>query len=173
MFSWHRKKLTDHLNPRVRSLRERGIRNHVFFRLDTGLLRDAELPTENEDVPKGAPILQHLCYELPFPWFAHAITISVWHATIIAQIARNKDSIFRLYFTEWDDGWLLAVTPPEQAGDVEIIEIISTLDALITRIGHVRDVRWFHDEVLTCGVFHGNDFDHGTVTPFDNEQISK
>src|SRR3954469_24350234 len=113
MLSWLRKKSSDASGPMKVTLRQRGIRNNVFFRLDTGFLRDAELPTQNEDVPKGAPILHYLCYELPFPWCAHAITVSVWCATITAKIGRKKDCLYDIYFTAWDDGWLLAITPPE------------------------------------------------------------
>lgn len=173
MLSWLRKTLSRTPRQPKRTLREKGIRNNVFFRLDSGPLCDAELPTKNEDVPRGAPILQHLCYELPFPWSAHAITISIWHTSLTAIVAQKQNSLYNLHFTDWDDGWLLSVDPPEAAEETEITEIITAIDAMVTRLGHVRDVRWFHDNVLTCGLFHENDFEHGTVVPFELNTSSK
>lgn len=167
MFSWFRPKASYTPEQPKLTLRERGIRNNIFFRLNSGPLLDAEVFTENEDVPKGAPILQHLCYELRFPWCAHAITISVWDRSLTAQIARNKDSIYDLYFTGYDDGWLLSIDPPEGADETETTEIISAIHGHVTHLAQARDLRWFHDDVLTCGVFHKQDFDLGTVTPFD------
>ena len=176
MFSWLRKRIATPSGwpaPSKVDWRELGIRNNIFFRLDAGPLRDVEIATENEDVPRGAPILQHLCYELPFPWCAHEITISVWCREITAKIAKDSESIYGLYFSDWDDGWLLSIDPPEDARKSDIHEIVGAIDRFIVALPYVRDVRWFRDGVLTCGMFHEHDFQLGTLSPFTDRQPSK
>ncbi len=176
MFSWLRRRTapgTDCPAPSQVDWRELGIRNNIFFRLDAGPLRDVEIATENEDVPQGAPILQYLCYELPFPWCAHEIVISVWNSQITAKIAKHPESIYALYFSDWDDGWLLSIDPPGDADKSDIKDIVGAIDRLVVGLPHVRDVRWFPDGVLTCGKFHEHDFQLGRPTPFTDRKGSK
>ncbi len=142
------------------------VRNDVFFRLNSGALIEAELTTTNEDVPVGAPILQHLCYELPPPWYLHVLEISVWQHLLTAKIGRKGEVLIFLHFTKWDDGWLLSIDPMKNVDRTMFRDFIGHIADLISDIPDAYDTRWYASGVLTCGVMHDGDFERGFRSPF-------
>lgn len=167
LLTWWRQSISEFPRPLSNhDLRAYGIRSNVFFRLDSGFLREAEITTTNDDVPLGVPILHWICYQFQQPWQLHEIITSVWQSSLIAKIGVSKEILFQSYFTEWDDGWMLCIEPTQIATRDQIHDFIARTNEIAKSIPSVRDVRWFYDETLTCGCFHESDFELGTESPF-------
>ncbi|EMI40861.1 hypothetical protein RRSWK_06628 [Rhodopirellula sp. SWK7] len=140
----------------------------VFFRVPHGILRDAEVQTDNEDVPTGIPILHHLFYQYDAEWQLHESRVSVWLHSATATLGVGGDVLFLLDLSEWDDGWMLTICHTKDVTENQFRDLLSQTVAHVSAIPMVIDVRWFPDDLLQCGVFHDGDFERGLASPFDD-----
>jgi hypothetical protein len=168
MFNWLRNSsnpfpepLSDH------DLRSYGVRPLVFFRTTSEALREMDVPTTDGHVPTGSRILHYICYRYEPPWQVHEITLSLWQGNLTATVGITEDILFHIDLADWEDGWLLGVEPTKLSTQQNIRYFISSTHAIVSSVPLVRDIRWFHNEMLTCGCFHEGDFDRGIMQPFD------
>jgi hypothetical protein len=167
MFQWLRKPTSPPASSSRPDDTSTGIRPNVFFRTQAGFLQGADLETVHDDIPAGAPILHYFCYKYEHPWHIHQIVMDVWRGGQTATFGMREPVLVELCFSDWDNGWLMAISKTQSATDAQFRDFVNLTQRYLSEIEAIFDVRWFPDDVLTCGLFHEGDFEYGTLTPFE------
>ena len=85
---------------------------------------------------------------------------------LIAKVGIVDVVMFHLWFSDWDNGWQLSVDPTDTVTSQQIRDFVGATHSIVSGVPTAHGVRWFRDEMLTCGMLHDGDFERGTESPF-------